>query len=873
MDSRGEVVSVDQACTQLISAETALHERLNVSVESLYFRNPDVFRAGGLGRNLQAWVDIGLDKSSDYYDWLLNGVNVEHFFVPFHGCFAGVQYHHCFPPANIFSNSKCCDDFRDFISSEIKNRLKTGAISFWGEVGKSIPPHVVSPLTVEPTKPRLCLNMRYINSWMRDTPFSLDSCKDVPRLACKSSFFTKLDDKSGYDHVLVSENSKTFFGFEWNEIYYVCNTIPFGWKNSAFVYHSLSRFVAAYLRGLGINNLVYIDDRLIERFVSNGALSFLKEAQLAIYATCQLVVRLGYYIGLTKSKLVPSKSLIYLGFEIDSENECFRITEDKLLKFSLLRDSILSSKSISLITLQKFAGKCISFSIAVPGARLFTSECYTAMSVLLRTNRETILIHDDLEKEISFWRFMDDIPKYLPWRRESHSVLTLSSDSSGYRWGAVLKIGQETFNCGDYWLCSDLKDPIHIKEAKALLNTLRSYKQKLRNCRVDALVDNQFLIHAWYRQGSKTPEMNNVLKDIFFVLQEFNIFLKLDYVTSCKNPADKESRVLSKSDTKLSQLAWVKVELAFGPHTWDLMATDSNCMRGRGGLLKHFTPCPNPLSNGVNVFAQIIDKQENCYCFPPFNMILPFLCFVEEQHLICTVVVPALYPAPMWFPKLKSLASNWSLLAYKGDKHALLYPSKNGFFEDKVGLPWNLWMVRLGGIRQSVFSYANWCFCSEHLTSLIVGDSVVRRLPLYVGADTRVVSIPGGYLSYIVDVAISHAISSKCLYLIIHGGINDIMKSNLSIFQTIDSLDVRFSDIIKVGHCTVIFSSILFTTCKNTNNLIFEVNERLRHKCKENSWGFVLHDEVRSGDLVEGIHLNHLGLLKFAKDMSLESLV
>jgi hypothetical protein len=48
-----------------------------------------------------------------------------------------------------------------------------------------------------------------------------------------NSFLTKLDDKSGYDNVLMSENSKSLLGFQWAGHYFQYNTLPFGWKNSA----------------------------------------------------------------------------------------------------------------------------------------------------------------------------------------------------------------------------------------------------------------------------------------------------------------------------------------------------------------------------------------------------------------------------------------------------------------------------------------------------------------------------------------------------------------------------------------------------------------------------------------------------------------
>ena len=118
------------------------------------------------------------------------------------------------------------------------DRLRMGAISLRGKVGESEPPYLVLPLTVEPTKPRLCHDARLLNLWMVDMPFSLDSLIHLPRYVGRDTYQTVLDDKSGYDHFLSTEDSREFFGIQWGGWYFVYNTLPFGWKISPYVYHS-----------------------------------------------------------------------------------------------------------------------------------------------------------------------------------------------------------------------------------------------------------------------------------------------------------------------------------------------------------------------------------------------------------------------------------------------------------------------------------------------------------------------------------------------------------------------------------------------------------------------------------------------------------
>ena len=75
------------------------------------------------------------------------------------------------PPRKVFKNHGVCNQFEDFITQSLLQRLSTGAIRVWGKVGKVSPPWLVLPMTVEPNKPRLCVDARFLNLWMKDTHF------------------------------------------------------------------------------------------------------------------------------------------------------------------------------------------------------------------------------------------------------------------------------------------------------------------------------------------------------------------------------------------------------------------------------------------------------------------------------------------------------------------------------------------------------------------------------------------------------------------------------------------------------------------------------------------------------------------------------
>jgi len=105
---------------------------------------------------------------------------------------------------------------------------------------------------VEPSKPPLCHDERFLNLWTKDLPFKLDHLPDLPRYVLPGHFQTSFDDKSGYQNVLLHPSSRTFFGLEWNGVYFVFFTLPFGWKASAYIYHNLSLAVTSAARSFGV---------------------------------------------------------------------------------------------------------------------------------------------------------------------------------------------------------------------------------------------------------------------------------------------------------------------------------------------------------------------------------------------------------------------------------------------------------------------------------------------------------------------------------------------------------------------------------------------------------------------------------------------
>jgi hypothetical protein len=229
-------------------------------------------------------------------------------------------------------------------------------------------------------------------------------------------------------------------------------------------------------------------------------------ASAAIFFVCYTLVSLGYFIGLDKSVLFPRQVVPYLGFDIDSREQAFRILPTKREKFCSLLRSVLSSSFIDQKTLQRLCGKCNSLSLVVPGACMFTNEINLAISIVARSSRPISLV-GPLRAEIESWAFLENWRGSLPWRSEFHHQLVLFSDASSSGWGGLLNPGALSVCIRDYWQHTHSTLDINSKEILALANVLDSFSSTISNSWVDAFTDSQVLLQSWSRQGAKSPNV------------------------------------------------------------------------------------------------------------------------------------------------------------------------------------------------------------------------------------------------------------------------------------------------------------------------------------------------------------------------------
>ena len=454
-----------------------------------------------------------------------------------------------------------------------------------------------------------------------------------------------------------------------------------------------------FVRSNGVPLSQYIDDRHIGQLSlpnhASQAWTNFELAEAAVFITSLALVHCGYFVALNKSVLTPTQKITFLGFVSDSVLQAFILPKEKREKFAVLRESMIRSKTVALKTLQRFAGKAISFSLAVPAAKLYIRQVNASISQCFN-KQKPILVSEELKEELVHWRFLDTWEKCLPWKSEKHLTVSLCSDASNSGWGGILSLPADKKESHDYWKNDELPCSIAVKEAKALQHTLMVFSNEIQNGRVNALVDNKNLIDGWNKEGSRSISLTNEIKRLFHLCLNLNINLNLTYVPSQQMEADAPSRYTSDIDCRLSDQTWEVVDRAFGPHTIDLMALPSNVRTDRNGQpLRFFSPYPCVGAEAVNVFAQNLPSDENLYVFPPFVLIGPLLNFFKSMEIRLSIVVPDISPRKFWWPLLNSTCVDYLLIGKKGQSDVLMFPPNKKIGWHSRSLPWDLFVYRL----------------------------------------------------------------------------------------------------------------------------------------------------------------------------------
>ena len=213
-----------------------------------------------------------------------------------------------------------------FVTEAVKQLLEHGCM-----VQVDATPYLCSPLSVvvgPGDKKRLVINLRYLNQFLRKDQFKYEDLRTAMQMFKAGDFVFKFDLKSGYHHISIYKSHWKYLGFAWNvgrePRYYVFTVLPFGLATACYTFTKVVRPLVRYWRGQGLRAVVYLDDGIVAVEGKEAALRASEKVK-------EDLSKAGFVTHIGKSHWDPTRSIIWLGFELDLGEGKIKVPKAKLV--------------------------------------------------------------------------------------------------------------------------------------------------------------------------------------------------------------------------------------------------------------------------------------------------------------------------------------------------------------------------------------------------------------------------------------------------------------------------------------------------------------------------------------------------------------
>lgn len=498
-------------------------------------------------------------------------------------------------------------------------------------------------------KMRPIINLKKLNKFISTPHFKMEHLLTfLPFI--QDMFLTSLDLKVAYFTFPIDPAYRRYLRFLWRGKIYEFQCLCFGLCSAPFIFTKVMKPVFSKLRKEGITSSFYVDDSL---YGDRNRDSLVAKTQRAK----DLLESLGFVVNSTKSSMVPSKTIVHLGFVIDTERMMISLPPEKLIRLISSCTRLHSKTQVSVRELAQTIGLIVSSFLAIKHGQLHYRELeFLKISCLSQ--------HDDYEQVVELTENVQQ--DLLWWIRNAETAngrsipailgldeynLDLFTDASKAGWGAALSLdGNVTAQCSGEWSVGEAEAHINLLELKAIFLGLQSLEQHIvGDVRIHC--DNTTAISYGNKYGGcHNTDLNSLSRSIWQWYLERDIMISATHIAGVNNRlADSLSRSFNESvEWSLDTEVFRSLCQIFGTPKTDLFASRLN-----NKLPIYVSWKPDPGSVACNTFS-IKWGVEFGYAFPPFNLIGRVLCKLERDQCTVLLICPYWTSQP-WFPHLCSL--------------------------------------------------------------------------------------------------------------------------------------------------------------------------------------------------------------------------
>ena len=210
---------------------------------------------------------------------------------------------------------------------------------------------------------RPIIDLLTLNDYITSSHFHMETPQSVLRSIRPGDSMVSLDLQDACLQVPVHHDSHRYLRFVVAGKSYQFRVLCFGLTTAPQVFMRIMAPVSAILHRFGVRMLRYLDDWLIPASTELTCL----QSRDRLLSIC---TELGIQVNLTKSSLVPTQSLVYLGMEIRSLPFIARPTPVRVDNLLRLIEEFLSTPSPPAYLWRRLLGHLSSLTLLVSGGML-----------------------------------------------------------------------------------------------------------------------------------------------------------------------------------------------------------------------------------------------------------------------------------------------------------------------------------------------------------------------------------------------------------------------------------------------------------------------------------------------------------------------
>ena len=189
---------------------------------------------------------------------------------------------------------------------------------------------------------------------------------------------------------------RKYLKFIWNGIKYQFTCLPNGLSSAPRIFTKILKPVYSVMRKNGHVNVAYIDDSLLISETYNDCLHNISD-------TCKLVDSLGFTVHLEKSVFIPTQSITFVGFIIDSRLMTVKLTEEKMSQIVENCEAMLNKYEVTIREFSQLIGKMVASEPGVEFAPLYYKPLETVKDQALQISKgnfdEKFIVKSDFVME------------------------------------------------------------------------------------------------------------------------------------------------------------------------------------------------------------------------------------------------------------------------------------------------------------------------------------------------------------------------------------------------------------------------------------------------------------------------------------------